>query len=65
MLQEKTFQADVTLCTGVTVKAFVQAKNIFQAQKSLEWVYGKGQVGLVRIQLDKTELNQELTSYQK
>ena len=47
MTSEKTFQAEVILCTGVKVKAITQAKNIFHAHKLLEWVYGNGNVGLV------------------
>lgn len=57
---EKTFQAEVTLCTGVKVKALVQAKNIFHAHKSLEWVYGQGHVGLVREQ-QETSTSHEIT----
>lgn len=47
MAHEKTFQAEVMLCTGIKVKAITQAKNIFHAHKLLEWVYGNGNVGLV------------------
>lgn len=47
MTFEKTFQAEVMLCTGVKVKAITQARNIFHAHKLLEWVYGNGNVRLV------------------
>ena len=46
MSHQEIFTADVTLITGVKVKALVQAQNIAEALKSLECVYGVGHVGM-------------------
>jgi hypothetical protein len=47
MATENLFQANVTLNMRVKVRVIIQAKNIFQAYKSLERVFGKGNIGLV------------------
>jgi hypothetical protein len=48
MDDQRIYTSEVTLCTGVKVKALIQGKNIFHAFKCLEWVYGVGRVGIVK-----------------
>ena len=42
------FIADVTLCTGVKVRAIVQAKDHTHALDSLESIHGKGHVSSIK-----------------
>ena len=43
-----SFIADVTLCTGVKVRAIVQAKDHTHALDSLESIHGKGHVSSIK-----------------